>query len=305
VYESTLSKLRQRGRFVSPVTSSTSPSVDRGTIELFAHSFTLLNPRTRVFVCGPRPLNIVFPFGAFLYLLSGRDDVPSIEYYNPEAMRFSDNGTTLHGSYGPRIVRPLSSLIRLLRDDPMTRRAVLTIFESERDLVSSRDVPCPIAVQFLARKGVLDAVVTFRSQNALMVFPYDLMLFTLLHEYVAVMAGLELGAYVQHTGSMHIYESEVALATEVETVGVDSVMMLPMQRLTDDAFAIVMDFEERARRVGTGVAFEQLTIPRGLSPFWESLCAFLMHFAVSRTLGHRHMRDVNVFARFFAYNATP
>jgi thymidylate synthase len=50
-------------------------------------------------------------------------------------------------------------------------------------------------LHFLARGGRLDCVTHMRSQSAFKILPSDIFVLTMLHEAVAVAAGVELGRY--------------------------------------------------------------------------------------------------------------
>src|SRR5206468_2212365 len=81
--------------------------------------------------------------------------------------------------------------------------------------VSCRDAACATSLQFLLRDGVLDAVLTMRSNDAVWGMPYDIFLFTFLQELMALELGVGLGAYHHFASSLHIYERHVALARRV------------------------------------------------------------------------------------------
>lgn len=281
------------GAEVAAVESPTSPSRGATTVEVLAHSFAIADPRARVAEVAARPLNVAFPFAAFLNVLGGRCDVESTAWYNPLASRFSDDGRTLRGAYGPRILIGLRHVVRLLKRDPSTRRAVVNVFDHEVDFVESVDVPCPVSVQFLARGGRLHCVASFRSQNAAAVFPYDVALFTLLHEHVAAQAGLELGTYVQHTGSMHVYGAgaradERPLAEGVAVGRASAWPMPPMGAVTGDQVERVLDAERAVRERGDDSAIDRLG---DLPTFWWNMIGLLRAFSALKRAGSDHLRD--------------
>ena len=56
------------------------------------------------------------------------------------------------------------------------------------------DLPCTRTIQFLLRSGHVDAVVYMRSNDAIWGLPYDIFLFTMLQEMLAVELALSWAA---------------------------------------------------------------------------------------------------------------
>lgn len=124
-----------------------------------------------------------------------------------------DLDTPEYGAYGPRTDEQLANCVAILRDDPLTRQAVVTIW-NEKDLTHVGDRPCTIFLQFLVRPGPgtimsLELHVHMRSQDVWLGTPYDVFMFTQLQHTVARDLGLPVGQYVHHATSLHIYERDV------------------------------------------------------------------------------------------------
>lgn len=140
------------------------------------------------------------------------------ELLTSRVKKFNDftDGGILHGAYSSRAYGALDDLVSLLARDPSSRQAVLTLYDSHRDLnVSKRDVPCTIAIQFLVRDARLHMRVMMRSNDVWLGMPYDFMQFAILQAAIAQALGYELGDYVHQTGSLHIYESDIAKVYDV------------------------------------------------------------------------------------------
>lgn len=121
-----------------------------------------------------------------------------------------------YGAYGPRTVEQIANCVAILRADPLTRQAVISIWQ-EDDLTHVGDKPCTIFLQFLVRPGAdgiasLELHTHMRSQDIWLGTPYDVFMFTQLQHTVARDLGLPTGQYVHHTTSLHVYERDV-LAT--------------------------------------------------------------------------------------------
>ena len=124
----------------------------------------------------------------------------------------------LHGAYGPRIYGNLSKLVDQLRKDYSTRQAVLTIFDSNKDLNDTfKDVPCTLSLHYFIRDDKLTARTNMRSNDVYLGLPYDLTQFIGLQGAIAKAMDIEMGAYVHNVGSMHIYEQHIPSAQWIKT----------------------------------------------------------------------------------------
>lgn len=169
-----------------------------------------------------RDLNYRFMFGEAAWILDGRNDLKTIEYYMKGIKRFSDDGVTFFGAYGPKIITQVSYIVDSLKKDIDTRQAVLTIWrENPR---SSKDIPCTVAMQFLIRKrgeqNYLDCITTMRSNDIWLGTPYDAFNFSSIAFYIACrLKQLEvdvlLGRLYINAGSRHLYESDLKKAQMV------------------------------------------------------------------------------------------
>ena len=140
----------------------------------------------------------------------------------PQFAKFLDDGE-FHGAYGPRLKFMTESVIDLLKRDPLSRQAVLTIFDSESDIryKSWRDVPCTVSIQFLIRDLMLHARVSMRSNDVYLGLPYDLAQFIGLQAAVAHSLSIPVGTYHHSVGSMHLYEKNRVQAIAIGYVGID------------------------------------------------------------------------------------
>jgi thymidylate synthase len=103
--------------------------------------------------------------------------------------------------------------------------------------------------------------------------PYDVFLFTMLQEMLAVTLGLDLGVYVHVAGSLHLYERHVSLAKRVLAEAPPLTYPMPVMA----SLSGLNDFlaAERATRLN-------LPTP-ALEPYWSELADVLREFALSRS----------------------
>lgn len=112
-------------------------------------TITYSHPRERVLFNSARDCNPFFHLYEALWMLAGRNDLAPLQYYISDYGRFSDDGKTLNGAYGYRWrkswtsrqigskdrVDQLDLLVNHLKAVPNSRRAVLTMWNVEDDLL--------------------------------------------------------------------------------------------------------------------------------------------------------------------------
>ncbi len=141
------------------------------------HSNLIRIDMSRAVVTSPeRRLNYRFQCAEALWILSGDDRLEPLARYVPRMSNFSDDGVTLAGAYGPRVVSQLPWVVDQLLRDRDTRQVVLTIWE--RTPKPSKDVPCTVAMSFSIRSGQLHQHVFMRSSDVWMGVPYDMFSFS-------------------------------------------------------------------------------------------------------------------------------
>lgn len=169
-----------------------------------------VNMNTPIVTNNSRKLNYKFMFGEAAWILSGRNDVDTISSYMKSYARFSDDGETLNGAYGPKIMEQISWGAQQLADDADTRRCYINIWR-ERPGVSL-DIPCTVGMQFLIRDGKLNLFVTMRSQDVVLGMPYDIFSFSMVGKAMQLLLYkrhnimVELGDLHVTANSLHIYE---------------------------------------------------------------------------------------------------
>jgi len=162
-----------------------------------------------------RKLSYSFMFGEAAWMLEGRNDVESVSKYVDGVKRFSDDGVTFFGAYGPKIITQTSYVVDTLIKDNDSRQAVLNIWrENPR---SSKDIPCTLSLQFFLREASddlwLHTVATMRSNDAWLGTPYDTFNFSAISFWIALHLNrngikCKVGSLNIQAGSRHIYETD-------------------------------------------------------------------------------------------------
>lgn len=200
-----------------------------GTKELSMMQVELYQPWPLEITAVDRKVSIAAQIAETMWVLSGRNDVEWLSAYLPQAPKFSDDGKTWRGGYGPRLrafgqvpeeankgVDQLQHVINLLTRDPQTRQAVMSIYDPLIDTEPGKDIPCNNWLHLLGRDGKLNLHVATRS-NDLMWGWSGINSFewaALLH-IVAGLTGYEVGSVTFSISSLHLYERHFAKAERI------------------------------------------------------------------------------------------
>lgn len=186
------------------------------------------NPLERVLFSPTRDANPFFHLMESLWMLAGRNDLQFPMYFNKNFANYSDDGKTVHGAYGFRwrtwfYFDQLTAIVEELRNNPKSRRAVLTMWSPEGDLVctdirdgsygaprtgglQSKDVPCNTHAYFDLRGEVLNMTVCNRSNDVIWgAYGANAVHFSVLQEYMAAALGVKVGVYRQFSNNFHVY----------------------------------------------------------------------------------------------------
>lgn len=165
------------------------------------------------------PMRRVCPMHAAtetLWYLSGQEDLATVSRHAPSYSRYSDDGATLFGAYGPRMhsYGQFTKVLDLLKSDPDTRQAVITISRAYDRSHSSRDQPCTCLLQFQVQDDRLFCTVYMRSNDLWFGFPYDVFAFMFIQRLVADHLGYALGEYTHVVGNAHLYATHYEKALD-------------------------------------------------------------------------------------------
>ena len=221
----------------------------------------LTNP-LKPFIASPaRKLYYRFGLIEVLWMLSGSCELAPLTTVVKRMGDFSDDGRTLWGAYGPRLMGQLPHVVGVLKRDPDSRQAVITTWrpivppinpdcgEDEEAMAAagmsryvseprwngashlSKDIPCTCLWQFQLRNGKLQLTVTMRSNDLWLGFPYDVLSFTTVQRVVAWLLGVEVGCYYHCVNNLHLYDENrnAALQAAREPAPKSTIELLPIE----------------------------------------------------------------------------
>lgn len=174
-----------------------------------------LRPTERVLFCAVRDANPFFHLFEALWILAGRDDVEFPSQFASQLRQYSDDGKTFHAAYGHRMRKShVGDQLKLveceLKEDPTSRRAVVAIWDAEKDLhIPSRDIPCNTHLYFkIDHNGHLRMTVCNRSNDIVWgLYGANVVHWSMVMEYVAASIGVPVGSMTTVSDSFHAYIS--------------------------------------------------------------------------------------------------
>lgn len=252
------------------------------TVEEFGNLLTLKNPLARL--SRTETKGTVFScLGEFLWYMSGSNSLEVIEHYIRDYGKYSDDGLTIFGAYGPRLfdkggIDQLAYVLAKLKSSPASRKAVVQLFDAGDVVEHHEDVPCTCTLQFVARSNKIQLHVNMRSNDAFKGLPHDVFSFTMLQEVVARTLNLELGPYHHSVGSLHLYTDDLPKAEQFLSEGLqDDVPMPPMPKGDPTAGLSALKVAEKVIRTSKTMA----VVPPGIPAYWHDLIRLLAIYASS------------------------
>lgn len=170
-------------------------------------------PQERVLFNPVRDANPVFHLVEALWMLDGRNDVASLLPYNSKYGQYAETDGTVHGAYGYRWrqhfdVDQLWRISFILKSDPTSRQAVLTMWDPDFDLTHAalKDRPCNTQIYFDVRGGCLNMTVCCRSNDIVWgAYGANVVHFSILQEWLAADLNVPIGTYHQFSNNFHAY----------------------------------------------------------------------------------------------------
>ncbi|NHA68638.1 thymidylate synthase [Phycicoccus flavus] len=246
-------------------------------LDTWAASLRLTNPRARLSRTEGRG-RLFSALGELCWYLSGSNDTDHIAHYI-RAYRKCDEAGKVHGGYGPRLFDADGSgqvdyVIKALRANPWTRKAVIQLFDRSDVAAPHEDVPCTCTLQFLIREGRLHLITYMRSNDAWLGLPHDIFCFTMLQELVAVSTGYPLGEYQHFVGSLHLYEANFSEAEHFMGEGWQSTFheMAPMPE--QDPWSSIETLLDLERDIREGATLTAADVEQ-LDDYWADLARIL------------------------------
>ena len=185
------------------------------TKALFNVGFTIENPMDNHISCEQRNWKQDYAEAEWQWYLSGDNNIKQLgELYGkvPEIWkRMADELGRVNSNYGYQWQREnqLDNVIEMLKDNPNTRQATISIYDGKQieSGVYKYDTPCTYAVQFTIVDDKLNMCVTMRSNDLWYGFCNDQYCFSRLQLMIADKLEIRLGTYFHFAHNLHLYNN--------------------------------------------------------------------------------------------------
>ena len=185
------------------------------TKALFNVGFYMTDPKDRKIINRERKWSEEYAEAEWKWYLSGDASIHKLgDIYGkvPEIWkRMADQNGHVNSNYGYQWERnaQLDMVVEMLKNNPDTRQACISIYDGKEIGDYAFDTPCTYAVQFTIVHGRLDMCVTMRSNDLWYGFCNDQYQFSKLQEMVSERLEIETGVYYHFAHNMHLYNDKI------------------------------------------------------------------------------------------------
>ncbi len=186
------------------------------TKALFNIGFEIEDPLDNAITDEHRKWNINYAEREWKWYLSGNPSALEICKFAPIWKNMMDENGDVRSNYGWQWNRngQLGKVIRMLADNPNTRKASISIYDAKEIDTYSNDTPCTYAVHFDIIDNKLNMTVLMRSNDIWYGFCNDQYCFSMLQKLVCdelkvFRSDLEIGTYYHFAHNIHLYNDKL------------------------------------------------------------------------------------------------
>ena len=188
-----------------------------GTKALFNVGFEIQEPRANAILDSKvkRNWSEEYARAEWQWYLSGDRNIAKLgELYGKVPAiwkRMADVDGNVNSNYGWQWERTsqLDIVIQMLKDNPETRQAAISIYDGKEISDYAHDTPCTYAVQFTVLNDKLNMSVVMRSNDLWYGFCNDQYQFSNLQTLVAYETGYDVGTYYHFAHNLHLYNDKI------------------------------------------------------------------------------------------------
>ena len=188
-----------------------------GTRACFNVGFTLENPMDNEITTPYRKFSTKYAQDEWTWYLSGDPTIKKLgEIHGKIPMiwhQMQDSDGRVRSNYGWQWKRQdqYDKVVAMLRTNPETRQAVISIYDGKEISSYRNDTPCTYAINFTIIDDKLNMSVLMRSNDLWFGFCNDQYCFSRLQELVANDVGIEIGTYYHYATNMHLYDNKLGM----------------------------------------------------------------------------------------------
>ena len=188
-----------------------------GTKALFNVGFEIQHPAANAIIDSKikRNWSLEYANAEWRWYLSGDRNIKKLgELYGKVPAiwkRMADTNGDVNSNYGWQWKRnaQLDMVIEMLKQNPETRQATISIYDGKEIPSYVFDTPCTYAVQFTILNNKLNMSVVMRSNDLWYGFCNDQYQFSSLQMLVANETGYDVGTYYHFAHNLHLYNDKL------------------------------------------------------------------------------------------------
>jgi thymidylate synthase len=220
------SLVRQLLGFGQDITNPNKPDKFSSTKEIRPVMLSVTDTPNPFVTSYGRTINLPFALAECIWILTGKNDVETLQFYNSQIAQFSDDGKTFHAAYGDRLrhwgvgtahrIDQIREVIYKLADNRQSRQAVMSLWDPYKDNVDiSKDYPCNDFSHVMIRENKLTWMQVLRSNDIIWGMPYNFIQWCVIQNYIATRLNVEAGPLTYVADSLHIYEDKIEEARKI------------------------------------------------------------------------------------------
>lgn len=179
----------------------------------------LRRPESNVITTKWRRWNLDYAMYEFQWYLSGNPNAEQISKRAKIWANMMDEKGNVNSNYGYQWKRnnQLDKVIDMLKNDPLTRRASISLYDGKEIDQYKKDTICTYAINFyIDIDDRLSMQVMMRSNDLVYGFCNDQYCFSELQKIVAKELNRQVGKYYHYVCNMHIYERHYKMKETVK-----------------------------------------------------------------------------------------
>lgn len=176
-------------------------------------------PESNVITTKWRRWNLDYAMYEFQWYLSGNPNAEQISKRAKIWANMMDEQGNVNSNYGYQWKRnnQLDKVIDMLKNDPLTRRASISLYDGKEIDQYKKDTICTYAINFyIDADNRLSMQVMMRSNDLVYGFCNDQYCFSELQKIVAKELNRQVGKYYHYVCNMHIYERHYKMKETVK-----------------------------------------------------------------------------------------
>jgi thymidylate synthase len=179
-----------------------------GTKQIMNAAFYIETPMNRKITCDYRNWKEDYAEAEWQWYLSGDPNADAIAEKAKIWKLMQDEDGNVNSNYGYQWIRnnQIYKVIDMLKKDPTTRKASVSMYDGKEIDKYSKDTICTYSINFQLHNDKLNMSVLMRSNDLVFGFCNDQYCFSKLQELVAQEVGLPMGQYFHYSDNLHIYK---------------------------------------------------------------------------------------------------